>query len=209
MTNYVKYPSTPFLPWARPDNDGKIIQTLDYLEGDEVVITEKMDGENTTMYSDHIHARSLDSVNHPSRNWVKGKWGADIRYNLPLGWRVCGENMFAKHSIAYTDLEDFFLGFSIWNDKNECLDWDETLSLFEEWNITPVPTLWRGKFDIGIIKDKLHPFDETKQEGYVVRSTGRYTFSEFPFKIAKYVRKNHVQTGKHWMRGWIIPNKVK
>lgn len=42
----------------------------EFLKG-PVVITEKMDGENTTLYRDGLHARSLDSRHHPSRNWVK------------------------------------------------------------------------------------------------------------------------------------------
>jgi len=41
------------------------------LIGREVVVTEKMDGENTTMYCDNIHARSIDGRHHPSRDWVK------------------------------------------------------------------------------------------------------------------------------------------
>ena len=88
--------------------------------GREVVVTEKLDGENTTMYTDYIHARSLDSHHHPSRDWVKQLHG-EIGYKIPVGWRVCGENMYARHSIVYYDLTTYFYGFSIWDETNTAL----------------------------------------------------------------------------------------
>lgn len=75
-----------------------------------------MDGENTTMMKNYIYARSLDSNNHQSRNWVKGLWG-EISYKIPENWRICGENMYAKHSIEYNNLESYFLVYSIWDEK--------------------------------------------------------------------------------------------
>ena len=44
---------------------------------------------NCTWYNDYMHARSINSDNHPSRNWVKNLW-AQKAYNIPEGWRVCG-----------------------------------------------------------------------------------------------------------------------
>jgi hypothetical protein len=78
------------------------LKTFDMFKGKEVVVTEKMDGENTTMYRDHIHARSLDSAYHPSRTWVNNLWGK-INYLIPEEVRLCGENMFWVHSIVYTE----------------------------------------------------------------------------------------------------------
>ena len=71
MNRRIKYPTTPHLPFSLGiQSDDRRVQTLDGLVGREVVVTEKMDGENTTMYVDHIHARSLDSRHHPSRDWA-------------------------------------------------------------------------------------------------------------------------------------------
>lgn len=68
----VKYPKTMHLPWSRSyTDDDKILRNTDHFAGREVVITEKMDGENTTMYRDFMHARSLDSKDHTSRHYVK------------------------------------------------------------------------------------------------------------------------------------------
>jgi hypothetical protein len=140
--------------------------------GREVVITEKMDGENTTMYTDHLHARSLDSRHHPSRDWVKMFWGS-INYLIPNGWRICGENVYARHSIAYDDLETYFYGFSIWDENNVALSWDDTLYYFEEmFNIRPVPTLFRGTFTEEAVLKVIDSLDPFTQEGFVIRVTG-------------------------------------
>ncbi len=122
-----KYRSTPVLPWSPGGSDGYIAD-VSCFAGHEVVVTEKMDGENTTMYRDHIHARSIDSKHHPSRNWVKRLHGT-FAHLIPEGWRLCGENMYALHSIAYEQLDSYFYLFSVWDEHNRCLDWDEML----EW----------------------------------------------------------------------------
>ena len=55
----IKYPRTPHLPTSPGlTNDDRIIKDLSLLERSQVVITEKMDGENTTISRDYIHARS-------------------------------------------------------------------------------------------------------------------------------------------------------
>lgn len=127
----------PFSPGLQ--NDDRVIQTLDGLMGHDVVVTEKMDGENATLYRDHYHARSLDSKHHPSRDWIKSFHGS-IAHMIPEGWRICGENMYARHSIAYDDLSSYFYGFSVWNENNVALGWDETLMFFDDLGITPVHT---------------------------------------------------------------------
>src|SRR5829696_5384608 len=109
--------------WAS-DHFG-LVADLSALSGREVVVTEKLDGENTTMYADGLHARSLDSAHHPSRAWVKALQGR-IGPGIPAGWRVCGENLYARHSIPYEDLDSWFYGFSVW-DGEDCLDWDRTV----------------------------------------------------------------------------------
>ncbi|RLC98442.1 MAG: hypothetical protein DRI46_11330, partial [Chloroflexi bacterium] len=47
----------------------------------------------TSMYKDHIHARSMDSGYHQSRTWVQALH-ANVRYKLRDNQRICGENMF-------------------------------------------------------------------------------------------------------------------
>ncbi|MFJ1898453.1 AAA family ATPase [Streptomyces sp. NPDC088115] len=100
------YPRTPHLPWSpgASSDDVRLTGRTDLagLTGSEVVVTEKMDGENTTLYADGLHARSLDSAHHPSRARVKALQGR-VGPRVPAGWRICGENVFARHSIPYDE----------------------------------------------------------------------------------------------------------
>ena len=109
-----KYPRTMHFPFSPGmTNDDKVIKNYDRFEGQEVVITEKMDGENSTLYRDYCHARSLDSRNHVSRDWLK-RFHREFAYRIHPEVRICGENLYASHSLFYDDLESYFYGFSIW-----------------------------------------------------------------------------------------------
>jgi hypothetical protein len=199
----LKYPRTFHLPWTSAlTSDDKILNNTNHFVGKRVVVTEKMDGENTTFSKEYIHARSLDSGNHPSRNWVKNFWN-QIKFDIPDNFRVCGENMYAEHSIRYEDLDAYFLGFSLWINET-CLSWDDTLYWFELLGITSVPVLYTGIWNEHLIK-KLH---QPGTEGYVVRLEESFSYSDFKNSVAKYVRSGHVQTNKHWSKEW-NPNFVK
>lgn len=176
--------------------------------GREVVVTEKMDGENTTMYRDHYHARSLDSRHHPSRDAVKAIWG-NVRYMIPDGYRLCGENVYAEHSIAYSDLESYFLGFSVWDDRNVKLSYDTSLEFMREWGVTPVRELYRGTYDETVIKGLWTPSERDRMEGYVIQVVEEIPYEDFGTYVAKYVRPKHVQTNEHWMAKAVVPNKLK
>lgn len=205
----VKYPRTMHLPFSPGvTSDDKIMQDMTCFVGHEIVCTEKFDGENTTMYADAFHARSLDGRQHPSRAWL-ARFHARIGYNIPVGWRVCGENMFAQHSVKYDSLDSYFLGFSVWDDNNRALSWDDTLEMFALLDITPVKELYRGKFDLKIIKDMSKNLDTNTTEGFVVRLVESFDYKDFGSSVAKWVRKNHVATDKHWMHSEIIPNGLR
>lgn len=207
FTNRVKYSRTSHLPWSPGlHDDDRLIDSMKYFLGRRVIATRKMDGENTSMYRDYIHARSVDSRGHPSRNWVKGFWG-QICGDIPEDWRVCGENLFATHSLSYSDLPSYFLGFSIWDDRNICLAWDETVEWFELLGIKPVEVIYDGIYDEAKIKALWDDRNWSREEGYVLRVADAFAYGEFKDKVAKFVRKNHVQTNKHWMQGQrVIPN---
>ena len=197
------YPRTPHLPWSPGASaDDVRVAGLDALRGREVVVTEKLDGENTTLYADGVHARSLDSAHHPSRSWVKGLQGR-IGARLPEGWRICGENVYARHSIGYADLESWFYGFSVW-DGDRCLDWDRTVRFLRDLGVPAPPVLWRGVFDERALR-RLR-VDTARQEGYVVRTVEGFERAGFGRRVAKWVRAHHVRTDTHWMAAPVVEN---
>lgn len=200
-----KYPRTPHLPWSPgATSDDVWIESLDSLKSGPIVITEKMDGECTTLYRDGLHARSIDARSHPSQSWVRGLH-ASICSDIPIGWRVCGENLYARHSISYTSLPSFFLVFAIFDGGDNCLSWDTT----EEWcrllGLETVPVIYRGEWD-DVAVSRTPP---KGSEGYVVRKAKNFKESDFALSVAKYVRANHVQTSTHWKSSEIIPNELK
>jgi hypothetical protein len=217
FTNKVKYPRTFHLPWSPGMNrDDRMMEDISIFNNKEVIICEKLDGENFTWGADYLHARSIDTDSHPSRNWVKNLW-AQKGYNIPKDWRVCGENMYAKHAIHYTKengnaLDTYFYMFSIWDEKNICLSWDETKEWAELLELQLVPIFYEGIWDMKVIEDLNKKMESNPNtiEGYVVRLKREYHYSEFKKVCGKYVRKNHVinQHG-HWSQTKVIPNELK
>ena len=204
--SFVKYPRTPHLPWSPGATADDIrMHDLSTLREGEIVITRKMDGENTSIYRDGLHARSRTSSGGEDRDWVK-RLQSSIAHEIPPGWRICGENLFAVHSIAYEDLDSYFLGFSVWDEKNVCLSWDDTVEWFSLLGVTSVPVLYRGPWDIDVIRGMDAP---AGREGYVVRSASSFPYSRFTANIAKWVRPNHVTTDDHWRHSKLTKNKLR
>lgn len=192
-----KYPRTYHLPWSEgcTSDDKKLTNTNHFIDK-QVVITEKMDGENTTIYRDHVHARSLDSAHHWSRSRVKELQSR--LYDLPDDLRICGENLYAKHSIKYDNLVDYFQVFSIWSHQ-ECLSWADTVEWAEILGLHTVPVLYTGIYNEKIVNEIQSKMDFSVNEGYVIRLADSFLLKDFSKSVCKYVRKNHVQTDEHWM----------
>jgi len=221
MNERYKHPRIYHVPWSLGlKNDDRMHPNMKIFDGVEVVVTEKMDGENTTMYNDAIHARSVDSqnVNHPSRDRVKKMWG-DIRYRIVDNMRLCGENLYAEHSIKYDNLDSYFYLFSVWFNTMS-VPWRTVEHHAKEFGFSVPKILYRGIYDEEKIKllyktnsvidgkDEM-VIDNNIVEGYVIRTANIiWHESDNPFceSYAKFVRKNHVQTDEHWLKTW---NKTK
>lgn len=189
----IKYPRTYHLPFSKGlQSDDKLIENLDYLYGKEVIASIKMDGENTTFARDFMHARSLDSPHNFTRDWVK-KLHSILRHDIPEDWRFCGENVAYYHSIEYDKLDSYFYLFSIWNEKNECLSWDE----MQEWaNLLDLQTpevIYRGEFDLKSLENLAKNLDVNKNEGFTVRLADGFHHDDFSKSLTKFVREGHVQ----------------
>lgn len=197
-----KYQKTFHLPWSKcVFDDDKLATDFSHLIGEEVVVTEKLDGECTTMYPDYskqgLHARSVDS---PMTWWRE--WCRNVQINIAdsiSGYRVCGENMAAVHSIEYDNLVGFFYVFSIWDQEtNNCLSWDETTEMAELLDLPTPKVLYRGVWDEKKLRQIFEDMDYDKMEGYTIRTVKGFHYDDFSKHLVKAVRPNHVQTDKHW-----------
>jgi hypothetical protein len=198
-----KYPRTPHLPSSPGASANDIFSTAN-LEGKEVVVTEKMDGENTTLYSDYYHARSIDGRGHESQSWLK-RYHAGLAHTIPSNWRLCGENLYAVHSIKYHYLPQYFLLFSIW-EAETCFSWTDTVELASELGVELVPVLYEGVYSAEAVKECIKGLDLSRQEGLVVRIARCFNLDEFSNSVAKWVRSDHVTTDEHWRNKQIAQN---
>ena len=206
---YTKYPRTYHLPWSpgRTRDDRVMSNTEQLVNAKEVVITEKMDGENTTLYSDYIHSRSIDSERHPSQSWVRNFW-AKMRWEIPDGWRLCGENLYAKHSIYYNNLPGYFLLFSVWNEKNECLSWKDTVEIATMLRIPLIPILYIGPYDKRVI-DRLNTFilGNTILTSKLQEKTTKIAESSNNFEDPTNIDRQEENTNQH--EGYVIRDSNK
>jgi hypothetical protein len=192
-----KYPRTFHLPDSPGAcSDDKVQLDLSWLDG-ELVVTEKLDGGNLTFTRDAMYARSPDSGTQPWDRPAKALW-AMTAYRIPDGWRVCGESMWARRSIAYTDLPGVFVVFGIWDETDTLLGWDDTVEWAVRLELPTVPVLYRG----GSLTEARAAWsaqrDAASSEGFVVRAAGRIAAADFPLKVLKWVRQDHVRTTAAW-----------
>ena len=204
-----KYPRTVHLSYSKGyTSEDKVLKDESIFKDMEIVITEKMDGENTTIYNDYYHARSIDSKHQEYHSYLLSNILPKIQYLIPEGVRICGEYLYAEHSIHYDNLKDYFLMFSVWN-KDICLSWEDTKEYAKLLGLTLVPELYVGKYDEKFVKEIAKKVVENNGEGIVIRNIESFKYENFSKNIAKYVRENHVQTDKHWTQQSIKKNNLE
>lgn len=217
FVKYVKYPRTFHVPWSsgsRMKNEN-VISGMDHFKGKEVIVTEKVDGECTSCYNDYIHCRSMDSLSfHPSRTRIKTLW-SEIKSDIPEGWRIVIENAFAKHTIHYKNLPDYHFVIGIWNEKNVCLSWDETVEWTELLGLQTVPVLYKGIYNEKLIQNCYKPISDRgdDMEGYVIRPASDFHYKDFNKSVLKYVGEkfcDHFSKNESdWNHHSMIRNELK
>lgn len=207
----------PFSPGAT--NDDKIAVNMNRLIGVPIILTEKMDGSNTSIESRGCFARTHSGPPaHASFDGLKALH-AEIGFQIPPDMQFFGEWCYARHSIEYSELPAYFLLFGIREldlDYSFWYAWQEVEEYAQYFNLQTVPVLYKG-----IVKDeqKLQELVQSFmnqpsacggiREGVVARVAGEFADNEFSSCIMKCVRANHVQTTEHWKDQEIIRNKLR
>ena len=201
MNALYRYPRSIHLPWspgATDDDKHMLPADLEaFKKLPEFIVTEKMDGGNLTFYRDYFHGRSLDSGTHAWDTAAKALW-ARVRYLIPEGWRISGESLYARRSVAYENLPDVYMVFGAWDEDNNALPWAVVTELAQELNLSVVPTLYRGpSFQEAVTAWEKQRNVETS-EGFVVRNPGSFHYDDFQKNLVKWVRADHVRTVADW-----------
>jgi hypothetical protein len=205
-----KYNRTYHLPWSPGStNDDRISDNVESLLGKEIVITEKLDGENCGMTDEGVYARS-----HAA--FTTSAWSREVRQlhklsvedELGDGFFLFGENMEGIHSIEYTNLESYFYIFGI-RDNDIWTPWEKVEEYSYLLDIPTVPVLFKGIVNSAkelqqIVEDLVSKESALggAREGIVVRNAGEFDNSDFAENVMKWVRKDHVTTTEHWQRNW-------
>ncbi len=202
-----KYPRTYHFPFSPgTTSDDRIASGWAGILQHELVMTEKLDGENTCLKAEGVFARSHAApTTSPWAVKMREIWE---RCRHSLGdLEVFGENLYAIHSIEYQRLESYLYVFAI-RQGDEWLAWDEVEFYAALLDLPTVPVVERGVFSKQEIEEKIKAgmaFGSClggECEGFVFRKAGRFQVDDFEQNVLKYVRKNHVQTDEHWTKNW-------
>jgi hypothetical protein len=185
-----KYPRIghlPDSPGATPHD--RVQPDLSWLDG-ELVVTEKLDGGPVTFTRDAVYGRTPRSPTRPWDRPATALW-AMISYRIPDHWRVCGESMYARRRIPYTDLPGVFLVFGIWDETDTLLGWDDTVDWANRLELPVVPVLYRGGRLSSARAAWSHLCTPETSEGFVIRYAGRIAADDVPLQMVQWVRPGH------------------
>lgn len=210
----IKYPKSYHFHYSEKlsKKDDRRHKNDDHFSNKEVVATIKLDGENSSLYNDGYHARSLDSkVDSEDRRWLDTLRTTKVAGKIPDNWRICGENMFYKHTCKYSNLENLFYIFSIW-EENKCLHWDVVKEAAAKLELPVVPEVYRGPYDKELIMEAFSQYikgSEDEVEGFVVRSVSEFQIEDFKYNLSKFVRHTFQIGNSHWRHAAKTLNEVK
>ncbi len=202
-----KYPRTyhfPFSPGTTQDD--KISADWMTITQHALVVTEKLDGENTCLKKSGVFARSHSA---PTRNpWAQNTWPIWDRIQHDLDdLEIFGENLYGIHSIEYSQLSAYFYVFGI-RSGMQWLSWAEVQQWCFLMDLPVVPVFQTGVFTPAGLQTKILEGMKAPsalggiREGFVVRTEASFMEDDFGQNVLKYVRANHVQTDEHWTRNW-------
>jgi hypothetical protein len=173
-----------------PDSPGatrrdRVQPDLSWLDG-ELVVTEKLDGGTLTFTRDAVYGRTRAAGAAPEDRPATALW-AMISYRIPDHWRVCGESMYARRRIPYTDLPGVFIVGGIWDETNTLLGWDDTVDWAQRLELPVVPVLYRG----GSLSEARAAWARQRtpetSEGFVIRPAGRIKAEDYPLQVLQWV----------------------
>ncbi|MGC1323744.1 MAG: RNA ligase family protein [Candidatus Udaeobacter sp.] len=221
-TKLIKFPTTPHLVWLgqKPLREDKLMaasQAEEFLRA-PITVEEKVDGANIGFSTDHAGCLRVQNRGHFVTPETKGQfsnlwyWLSTRRNQLSDVLRdrliLFGEWCYARHSIHYTRLPDWFLAFDVF-DKQEkrfinSYGRDEVV---RQLGLSSVPKVASGLFTVPKLLSLLTRsslYDGPMEGIYLRRESASWLLER-----AKIVRAEFVQEiGEHWSNRPLIPNQL-
>ena len=163
-------------------------------------VSEKLDGANVgiSFWKGELRLQKrgdfIGEGEHPQYGAFK-EW-AYSRYvtfsQLPEDVVLFGEWLFAKHSIHYTRLPDYFILFDAW-ENGEFLPIEQRDTLAERLGLSVPPTVYQGILSLDKIPSLIRRsyYSDEVMEGVVVRNSRTR---------GKYIRPDFICGQDHWTR---------
>lgn len=221
--DFFKFPSTPHLITLgnldiRHDKVMSETERETFLKHD-LVVEEKVDGSNLGISFDmegslYVQNRGTYLSLPASGQWNKlEEWLAlraeDLFDHLIDQFILFGEWCYARHSVFYDRLPDWFLGFDIYDKRvGRFLSTMRRDRILSRLNIARVPTITHGRFTLDELKQFLtqSKLSDQPAEGLYLRVDQ----GEWIKQRAKLVRPEFFQSMEHhWSRSPIMPNRLQ
>lgn len=208
----------PFSPGTTSDDRFNHTYWQDINKFEQLLHTEKLDGENNCLNNMGVFARSHAApTTSPWTARLRERW-ALIKNDLG-DVELFGENLYAIHSIEYKCIEEYYFIFAV-RIKDMWLSWEEVKFYAALFDFPTVPELGTDNVSdltedslkskiITLAQEEsvygsLDPLarQECTREGVVSRNIEEFPVTNFQNNVFKYVRKGHVKTDEHWTRNW-------
>jgi ATP-dependent RNA circularization protein (DNA/RNA ligase family) len=223
MKDFCKFPHTPHLIWLGegiPRSDKVMTSTeVGHFLAGEVVVEEKVDGSNLGIFVDtegRLRAQSRGNYLAPGRSHAQWNplwsWLAQREDTLQEGLAedlmLFGEWCYARHSIAYDALPDWFLGFDVFDTRSRQF-WSVTRRnrWLHERLLNPVPEVKRGRLQIDQLYSLLgaSSLGSYRMEGiYLRKDQGEWLQTRAKVVNATF----HQQIEEHWKKRRLVPNEL-
>ena len=223
MSDYFKFPSTKHI--MLPDDENarrdKVLGSDEIKEflSNQITIEEKVDGANLGISFDSGGNLRAQNRGHWIMEPYEGQWSRlktwitprlDCLFEVLLDkYILFGEWCYARHSIFYDRLPDWFIGFDIYDKEAEIfLAVDRRNSFLNQMGICIIHSYGTGKYTLKELinfRPKSDYGDVTCEGIYL-----RWDEGEWLKQRAKLVQKDFRQNiNEHWTKSTLVPNQLK
>lgn len=218
-----KFPHTPHLLWlgtGSPRDDKMLApaEIADFLS-DEVIVEEKVDGANLGLSlgpDGRVRAQSRGNYLAPGRSHAQWNllwpWLAERRAELEDGLRsgllLYGEWCYARHTVPYDLLPDWFLGFDIFEiESGRFWSADRRNAWLHQRGLFSIPEVTRGRLQLKQVAPLLgaSAVGRVPIEGIYLRRE-RGGCLQARAKVVSAAFKQQIE--EHWTRRSVVPNQL-